>query len=116
MTPISDGRNLFAMMVCEDGSISIHEQEISKSVDIQDLLRSGLAAVDFSLVSPGVKLRLLLNQKEIAWMKRIITASYNGVWIGEVIKDVPLSRLKDWHIKYGIIRIEKRNKSVYLKF
>lgn len=116
MSLIVEGKNLFAMCVAEEGGIDIHEQEISKSKDIQDLLKSGLAEVNFCVMSPGVKLRLKMNGKEVGLMKRIIDSTYKGVWVAEAIKEVSLARLRELRVRYGIIRMEKRDGKVYLKF
>jgi len=112
---IVEGRNLFAMMIAENGGINVHEQEIAKSKDIQDLLKSGLAEVNFCVMS-GVKLHLKMTEKEISLMKKIIESSYIGVWVAEAVKFVPLPRLREWRIKYGIVRTETRDGKAFLKF
>lgn len=111
-----EGRNLFVMMILNHGAIDVHEQEISKSRDIQDLLKSGLGEVNFCVMKPGVKLRLKMSEKEIALMKKIIDSSYKGVWVAEAIKEVPLSKLREWKIRYEIIRMETRGGKTFLKY
>jgi len=113
---IVEGRSLFSMMIAENGGMNVHEQEISKSKDIQDLLKSGLAEVNFCVMSPGVKLHLKMTEKEISLMKKIIESSYKGVWVAEAVKYVPLPRLREWRIKYGIVRTETRDGKAFLKF
>jgi hypothetical protein len=116
MSLIVEGRNLFAMLVTVGGGMDVHQQEL-RCRDIKNLVDSGLVEVNYGVaVSPGVKLRLKMNEKEIVLMKKIIDSSYKGVPVPEAIVDVPLVRLRELRIRFGLIRTEQRDGKVYLKF